>query len=147
MSVRAARAGRSAIAIGLLLFASSCSSPSAPAVEACGESFCVGGLMPGDLSKRTPIEDFNLYRFERNGTRFLIYEGNAPRESGGVVERVRAGRFEWELLRDAETAGARLFREHLRWPQYLVITAECPSGERCGLDELVGDVRPFDPAS
>ena len=147
MSARAAGGGRCAIAMGLVLFVSACTSPSLPIVEACGESFCIRGLAPRGLVKRTPVEDFNLDRFERDGMAVSIYEGNAPRESGGVVDRVRLGRFEWELLRDGETAGERLFRGHLQWPQYLVISGACPSGGRCGVHELVGDVRPFDPTS
>ena len=47
----------------------------------CGESFCLTEK-PTAISKETPGEDFNLYRTEIAGKRFLIYEGNHPNTTG-----------------------------------------------------------------
>ena len=69
---------------------------------ACGESFCLpkGAKL---ISRESPVEDFNLYRVEADGDRFLIYEGNAPQRSKGSV---------------VLTMGKD-------WPQYLEVSGPC----------------------
>lgn len=76
--------------------------------EVCGESFCFpdGTKL---ISREAPVEDFNLYRVEAKGARFVVYEGNAPqRRQGSIV-------IPW-----AE-----------RWPTYLEVSGPCASPSNC----------------
>ena len=85
--------------------------------EVCGESFCFpsGTKL---LSREAPVEDFNLYRVERRGEQFVIYEGNAPqRRNGSIV-------IEW-----AEG-----------WPDYLEITGPCVSPSNCAVTAFAAEI-------
>ncbi len=80
----------------------------APSSRVCGESFCFpeGTKL---LSREAPVEDFNLYRVEAEGERFMVYEGNAPmRRQGSIV-------IPWAA----------------RWPNYLEVTGPCSSSTKC----------------
>ena len=83
-----------------------CSSATQP--SACGESFCLphGAKL---ISRESPVEDFNLYRVEANGQRFVIYEGNHPKRRHGSV-----------IL----TIGKE-------WPNFLEVSGPCASEDNC----------------
>ena len=92
----------------LLPFLAGCSSSGPPPV--CGESFC----LPKDaklLSRESPVEDFNLYRVEADGQRFLIYEGNSPRREAGSI-----------VLTMEE-----------KWPAYLEVSGPCSNEKSCAV--------------
>jgi hypothetical protein len=94
--------------LSLMCLLAGCSRRDEPSV--CGESFCLpeGAKL---ISRETPVEDFNLYRVEAHGDRFLIYEGNAPQRSeGSVVLTVGKG-----------------------WPNFLEISGPCASMENCAV--------------
>jgi hypothetical protein len=83
-----------------------CSPAAEPTI--CGESFCLpdGAKL---ISRETPVEDFNLYRVEANGDRFLIYEGNHPqRRKGSIVLTVGED-----------------------WPAFLEVSGRCSSEHDC----------------
>jgi hypothetical protein len=87
------------------LLAAGCSSQ--PRV--CGESFCmpVGAKL---ISRETPVDDFNIYRVDYDGQRFLIYEGNAPaRRPRSVV----------------------LETKQKRWPQFVEVNGPCANDRDC----------------
>lgn len=134
----------------LLLFVAiataGCSPVRPQAEEACGESFCIQGIAAGELSKRSPVEDFNLYRVASRSD-FVIYEGNAPQEGGQTFDRVVIGDTTWAISRDGEAIEARLFRPNLQWPQYLVVTRPCQPIQRCEIDAFLATIRPIPPKS
>lgn len=123
----------------------SCTGASGPGEQACGESFCVIGTRQGDLAKASPVEDFNLYRLQAGRATFDIYEGNAPPTSGATIERIRVDSAEWELRREGNRLTARIFRQHLRWPQYLVVTMHCEDVSTCSLRDFLRDIDLRDP--
>ncbi len=81
---------------------------------ACGETFC---LPPGAtlLSREATVEDFNLYRVEAQGHRFVLYEGNAPYTS----EALPKGH------------ASVLMRMRPVWPNYLQISGPCSQSDSC----------------
>lgn len=94
-----------AILLGTL---AACSGGPQPGI--CGESFCLpsGAMLVG---RETPVEDFNLYRVEEGGNRFVIYEGNHPeRRQGSVVLTVGK-----------------------EWPNYLEVSGPCASKQDCAV--------------
>lgn len=103
--------------VGLALLALiGCSSAAGPGV--CGESFC----LPGGaklISRETPVEDFNLYRVEYAGNRFVIYEGNHPKRSPGSV---------------VLTLGKK-------WPAYLEVSGPCASKGSCAVWSFAAKIR------
>jgi hypothetical protein len=93
-----------------MLLATLAACSGAPRSAVCGESFCLpeGAKL---LSRETPIEDFNLYRVEEGGNRFVIYEGNHPQRGQGSV---------------VLTIGKR-------WPNYLEVSGPCAREQDCAL--------------
>lgn len=79
----------------------------------CGESFCLpnGAKL---VERETPVEDFNLYRVEEGGNRFVIYEGNYPQRGQGSV---------------VLTIGKR-------WPNYLEVSGPCASKQDCAVESF-----------
>lgn len=101
----------------LLLIAAlvACSEQAPPKV--CGDSFCFpqGTKL---LSRETPVEDFNLYRIEVQGERFVVYEGNAPqRRPGSIV-------IPWSEA----------------WPTYLEVTGPCAFPARCAAKRVAAEI-------
>jgi len=92
-----------------------CTRSAEPSV--CGESFCLpnGAKLIG---RETPVEDFNLYRVEAQGDRFLIYEGNAPQRSEGSV---------------VLTVGKD-------WPNFLEVSGPCVSKEDCAVKSFAAKI-------
>lgn len=93
----------------------SCSEQSSPKV--CGESFCFprGAKL---LSREAPLEDFNLYRVEAKGQRFVVYEGNAPqREDGSILIPWAKG-----------------------WPSYLEVSGPCASPSNCAAKSFAAEI-------
>jgi hypothetical protein len=106
-----------------LLFAGlvACSGPSTPKV--CGESFCFpdGTKL---LSREAPVEDFNLYRVEAFGERFVVYEGNAPqRAKGSVIIPIDQG-----------------------WPNYVEVNGPCASPQNCAVQSFAAKISRRKPA-
>jgi hypothetical protein len=86
---------------------------------ACGESFCLpaGAQL---LSKETPVEDFNLYRVEAEGKRFLIYEGNHPkRAEGSIVIPIKKD-----------------------WPNFLEVSGPCTGPGDCAVKTFAAELVP-----
>jgi hypothetical protein len=101
--------------LSLFLIVAGCSPSAKPSV--CGENFC---LPKGTklISRETPVEDFNLYRVEANGERFLIYEGNHPqRSSGSVVLNVGKD-----------------------WPAFLEVSGPCVSKKDCAVRSFASTI-------
>jgi hypothetical protein len=102
----------------------SCSSPR----PFCGESFCLTER-PTTVSKETPVEDFNLYRTDFAGKRFLIYEGNHPNTTGdrdfGLIgsDMVPSGFVEGKLYGSERGYQVVLRTTNRKWPAYLAISA------------------------
>jgi hypothetical protein len=102
----------------------------------CGESFC----LPADaqlLSKRTPVEDFNLYQVAWRGAQFGIYEGNHPRgrdDVSGSVVRLPGGRA--GTLRLSGGHGNVILDTQNDWPAYLSVMGPCRSTEDCSVKSL-----------
>jgi hypothetical protein len=92
----------------LLASLDACSGAAQPSV--CGESFCLpeGAKL---ISRETPVEDFNLYRVQDAGKRFLIYEGNHPQRGKGSI---------------VLTVGKQ-------WPYYLEVSGPCASQQDCAV--------------
>lgn len=81
-----------------------------PQLGECGESFC----LPNEaklVERETPAEDFNIYRVENGGNRFVIYEGNHPQRDQGSV-----------LLRTGKP-----------WPNFLEVSGPCASKQDCAV--------------
>lgn len=98
--------------IGLVACAEVSTSP-----KVCGETFCFpeGTKL---LSREAPVEDFNLYRVEKKGERFVVYEGNAPqRHEGSVVMPWAQG-----------------------WPAYLEISGSCASPSNCAAKSFAAEI-------
>src|SRR6476660_4185141 len=99
----------------LLLIGCSGEKPTGP----CGESFC----LPFEarlLSKKTPLEDFNLYQVAWRGARFDIYEGNHPQgqdDVGGSVVGLPGNRAGMLRVRDGQAS--IIFDTQNDWPAYL----------------------------
>jgi hypothetical protein len=93
----------------------SCSRPDQPPL--CGESFCLprGAKL---ISRQSPVHDFNLYRVEWNGDRFLIYEGNHPQRSKGSVVL--------EMRKD--------------WPNYLQVSGACATPDHCAVKSFATEL-------
>ena len=74
----------------------------------CGESFCLpeGAKI---ISRDSHAEDFNLYRVQEAGNRFVIYEGNHPKRSDGSV----------------------VLTLKKEWPNYLEVSGPCATEEDC----------------
>jgi hypothetical protein len=88
-----------------------------PSSSVCGESFCFpkGTKL---LSRQTPVEDFNLYRVEAKGQRFVVYEGNAPqRRKGSIVIPWAEG-----------------------WPTYLEVNGPCASPSNCAAKSFAAEI-------
>lgn len=85
--------------------------------KVCGESFCFpqGTKL---FSRKSPVEDFVLYRVEFQGERFVVYEGNAPqRRSGSFVIR-------WSE----------------NWPSYFEVAGPCASHAKCSAKRLAAEI-------
>ncbi|PWG03749.1 hypothetical protein DF286_00010 [Sphingosinicella humi] len=64
------------------------------------------------------MEDFNLYRVEVNGQRFVVYEGNAPqRRDGSIV-------IPWTE----------------EWPTYLEVSGPCTSSSNCEAKSFAAEI-------
>ncbi len=64
------------------------------------------------------MEDFNLYRVEAMGERFVVYEGNAPqRAKGSIVIPMEKG-----------------------WPNYLEVNGPCASLENCAVQSFAAKI-------
>jgi len=107
----------------------------------CVEGFC----LPPDaqlLSKRTPVEDFNLYQVAWHGARFTIYEGNYPRgldDGGGTAIELpdrRAG-----TLRVVGGRGSVVFDTLSKWPAYVHVMGPCQSTKNCQVKSLALELR------
>jgi hypothetical protein len=126
------------LAFVLTMILASCSSETSE--SDCGESFC----LPYDaqlVSKRTPVEDFNLYQVEWNGRRFVIYEGNAPNETEIVATTLPLPLDPEARLRRDEGHGSVTLRMHPQWPNYLQINGSCVQGEECAAATLARSIR------
>jgi hypothetical protein len=94
----------------------------------CGESFCFTER-PTAFSKETPTEDFNLYRTDFAGKRFLIYEGNHPNTAGdqdfGSIEpdSVPTGFVQGKLYGSERGYQVVLRTTNQKWPAYVVVSA------------------------
>ena len=99
----------------LLMTLTSCAGASNS--TACGESFCLpdGAKM---ISRKAPVEDFNLYQVEEAGNRFVIYEGNHPQRLPGSV---------------VLTVGND-------WPSYLEVNGPCASEESCAVRSFAAKI-------
>ena len=105
----------------------------------CGESFC----LPPEarlLTKRTPVEDFNLYHVEWNGAGFLIYEGNAPTEGQGEVRTLPLPLDAKASLRRNGERGSVVMRLRPRWPNFLQIEGPCAPAGECLAATLARDI-------
>ena len=106
-----------------LVALASCSSPSSKAY--CGESFCLTEK-PAAVSKAIPGEDFNLYRVEMAGKRFLIYEGNHPNTEGdrpfGAVAPVPKGFASGQLFGSDRGYQVLLRTGKSDWPSYIAVS-------------------------
>lgn len=101
--------------LSMLWLLAACSQSAEP--PACGESFCLpkGATL---ISRETPVEDFNRYRVNMHGDRFLIYEGNAPKRSeGSVILNVGKG-----------------------WPNFLEVSGPCASKEDCAVKAFAAKI-------
>lgn len=121
----------------LILMLAGCSA--ATAGGDCGDSFC---LPPGAalLAKRTPVEDFNLYRVQWRGGRFLIYEGNAPDEGEGVGATLPVRHDPRAKLRRSGGRGSVALRMHPQWPNYLQVNGPCGEEDPCAVVRLARSI-------
>lgn len=107
----------SAHCFSLLLIVGLMACTETSAAKVCGESFC----FPDEtklLSRETPVEDFNLYRVEARGERFVVYEGNAPqRRQGSIV-------IPWNES----------------WPNYLEVTGPCAEPSNCAAKSFAAEI-------
>lgn len=113
---------------------------------ACGESFCLPSTAEL-IDKRTPVEDFSLYRVEWGGIRFGIYEGNQPQDLPGAS---RTGiRLPIDATADLRVAGGRgslLIKvtecraDELCWPRYLDVSGPCETSARCPLQDFASQL-------
>jgi hypothetical protein len=99
----------------MLWLLAACSQSAEPSV--CGESFCLpkGAKL---ISREAPVEDFNLYRVEAQGDRFLIYEGNAPQRSEGSV----------------------VLNLGSNWPNFLEVSGPCASKDNCAVQAFASKI-------
>jgi hypothetical protein len=102
----------------------------------CGESFC----LPPDSSlsgRETPAEDFTLYRVERKGQSFLIYEGNHPERGDVARTDARLPIDPIASLAMQHGRGSVVVRMRQReWPNFLEISGPCQSTDACPVLDL-----------
>lgn len=107
---------------------SSCSAvPGGP----CGESFCLpAGATVED--RRSPAEDFNLYRVRSPAGEFIIYEGDAPQALGLPGERVSVPLDSKAILARREGHGSIVVKTGAgKWPKYLEVNGQCAQSNDC----------------
>lgn len=126
------------VALALVFLCLSCSA----SPPFCGESFCMVEK-PSAVSKTTPVEDFNLYRFTNGGRHFLIYEGNSPQrgEDLGSIgpDLVPPGFVEGELFKKQDRLSLVLRTPNPRFPNYVAISVD--SNDPKDLQRLASTLR------
>lgn len=110
------------VAISALI--TSCASP-----KYCGESFCIKSLNSA-VSKRTPVEDFNLYSLTYRDKEFLIYEGNNPKSYKTATQKIPIDkRFKGAVLYAADRGHVVLISTGISpWPNFLSISSSSADG-------------------
>jgi hypothetical protein len=96
----------------------------------CGESFCLETVSESDVTKVTPVQDFNRYSLNLSIGRVEVYEGNTPDVGKLRRERVRElpQLDAWEL---SPTDGAAiLIIVGKKWPETLVFSIEGSENSR-----------------
>jgi hypothetical protein len=93
----------------------------------CGESFCLLDK-PNSRSRTTPAEDFNLYRFQSYGKKFIVYEGNYPNTTGetglGAIPAIPTGFVDGELYANDIGYSVVLRTPNAEWPMYIAVSVE-----------------------
>ena len=72
------------------------------------------------MSRETPAEDFNIYRVEASGSRFLIYEGNYPKRSAGSI----------------------IIPMKKDWPNYVEVSGACERPSDCAVKTFAAEIVP-----
>lgn len=127
------------LTLSMTILAGACDIDAYSADEYCGEAFCIKGIGKEDVSKSTPVEDFNLYNVEYKGRNYLVYEGNSPADSGVAIENVKSNQGAGDSLLVRDREGLRLTIETGKepWPQYVSVSVHCPHDtEYCGMIEF-----------
>ena len=123
-----------------LIFIALLASSDAKAARKCGESFC----LPKDASitdRQTPVEDFNLYRVERQGQQFRIYEGNHPDLGAAARTPLRLPLDPKANLAVRGGRGSVLLRIRKNgWPSFIEISGPCASERQCPVVDLARTV-------
>lgn len=107
----------------------------------CGESFCLENVATFDVTKVTPIQDFNRYLFSLPIGQVEIYEGNSPDVRNLSRDRVQGlpDLNAWWLSPTDDPAILIIVGKE--WPETLVFSIDSATGSREQLVELLRGLR------
>ena len=107
----------------------------------CGAIFCADHIIPSQVRKSSPAEDFNLYRIQWRDRIFVIYEGNSPQEGTQYIRTVESKFGSAELGQGRGYVEVRIATRAGGWPQFVVVTVPCAADD-CDIEEFVSLLRP-----
>ena len=130
----------------------SCQSP-VEQPKFCGETFCLRSVAPEQVTKTTPVEDFNIYKISHQEREYSIYEGDNPQPPGRFVRSIKSsypannvrmfrGNGVLEVRFDQGPRTRPFAIGETRQVQFLVLWTRCADDQECGIEDFARLVVP-----
>lgn len=117
----------------------------------CGETFCIRSILPQQVTKSTPVEDFNIYTISQSQRKYFIYEGDNPRPPGRLLRPIRSsypaksvqmfrGEGIVEVRFDQGVRTRPYAIDEIRSVQFLVVWTPCPADQECEIEQFARSI-------